>query len=53
MCGYCEWGAWTPDEYSDPAVAEERQRVSQNLWSQLMQEIEKADAEPEPPSAKA
>ena len=50
MCGYCDWGAWTPDEYSDPAVADERQRVSQDLWAQLMQEIEKVDADAPTPA---
>lgn len=46
MCGFCDWGDMTPFGEDDPVAAAERRRVSQNLWGQLMQEIEKADASP-------
>ncbi len=51
MCLFCDWGELTPAQDDDPEVAAERQRVSQDLWARLMQEIEKADAAPAPLSA--
>ena len=48
MCLFCDWGELKPAEDDDPVAAAERQRVSQTLWAQLMDEIAKADAAPPP-----
>ena len=51
MCLFCDWGELDPAEH-DPEAAAERRRVSQTLWAQLMDEIEKPAAAEGPPPAR-
>jgi len=46
MCLFCDWGELKPLEDDDPVKEAERQRVSQDLWARLMEEIDQADATP-------